>query len=82
MVGAFFYNGSCWNGRNWPMSYVVSVQPDEKTKQQHTLWTAALKGIGNRLKRELEPEQDTPDRLRQLIAELEAKTASKNELDK
>lgn len=36
------------------------------------LWNAALKEIGNRLKRELQPEQDWPDRLRELIAQLEA----------
>jgi hypothetical protein len=42
----------------------------QKTEQQ-ILRNAALKEIGSRLKGELQPEQDTPDRLRELIVQLE-----------
>ena len=41
-------------------------------KEQQMLWNAALKEIGRGLKHELEPEKDAPDRLRKLIAQLEA----------
>jgi hypothetical protein len=40
--------------------------------EQQMLWNEALKGIGRGLKYELEPETDAPDRLRELIARLEA----------
>jgi hypothetical protein len=47
--------------------------PNEKEKQeQQIFWNAALKQIGSTLKREWQPEQDAPDRLRELIAQLEA----------
>jgi hypothetical protein len=52
--------------------------PNEKQEQQ-MLWDAALREIGSRLKRELLPEQDVPDRLRQLIAQLEAHAPRKDE---
>jgi hypothetical protein len=51
---------------------------NDKTKEQQTLWNAALKGIGNRLKRDLQPEQDLPDRLRELVAKLEADSPGKD----
>ena len=44
--------------------------PNEK--EQQILWTAALKEIGSTLKREIQPEQGMPDRLRELIAQIEA----------
>lgn len=42
-------------------------------KEQQRLWEAALKEIGSRLKRELPLEQELPDRLRELVAQLEAR---------
>jgi hypothetical protein len=53
--------------------------PNEKEKQeQQLLWNAALKEIGGRLGRDLQPEQDAPDRLRELIAQLEANLPPKD----
>jgi hypothetical protein len=53
--------------------------PNEKEKQeQQLLWNAALKAIGGRLRRDLQPEQDVPDRFRDLIAELEANSPPKD----
>jgi hypothetical protein len=43
-------------------------------EEQQKLWNAALKQIGSTLKRELPPEQDVPDRLRELMAQLETKS--------
>jgi hypothetical protein len=40
-------------------------------EEQQILRNAALKEIGRRLKGELQPEQDAPDRLRELIVQLE-----------
>jgi hypothetical protein len=51
--------------------------PDEKTKEQQLLWGAALKEIVGRLKHELPAEHDVPDRLRELIARLDAAAAPK-----
>jgi hypothetical protein len=51
----------------------------DDSKEQQILWNAALKEIGSRLKRELQPEQDLPDRLRELIAQLEAHAPRKDE---
>jgi hypothetical protein len=47
-------------------------------EEQQKLWKAALKEVGSRLKRELPPPQDVPDRLRELIAQLEAKSPPKD----
>jgi hypothetical protein len=47
-------------------------------EEQQKLWQSILKEVGKRLKRELSPEQDVPDRLRELIAQLEAKSAPKD----
>jgi hypothetical protein len=47
--------------------------------EQARLWSAAIKEIGRRLKRELRPEEQTPDRLRDLIAQLEAEEHCKPE---
>jgi hypothetical protein len=46
--------------------------------EQQMLWEAALKEIGRGLKYELEPEKDAPDRLRKLIAQLEANPAPRD----
>ena len=55
------------------ISYRLPHMPNEKEKQeQQLLWNAALKAIGGRLRRDLQPEQDVPDRFRDLIAQLEA----------
>jgi hypothetical protein len=44
------------------------------TQEQQLLWEAAVRAIGRALKRELECEQQNiPDRMRELLAELEAK---------
>jgi hypothetical protein len=44
------------------------------TKEQQLLWEAAVSAIGRALKCELECEQQNiPDRMRELLAELEAK---------
>jgi hypothetical protein len=44
------------------------------TKEQQLLWEAAVRAIARALKHELECEQqNVPDRMRELIAELEAK---------
>jgi hypothetical protein len=42
-----------------------------QNEEQRNLRNAALKEIGSRLKGELQPEQDTPDRLRELMVQLE-----------
>ena len=43
-------------------------------KEQQLLWEAAVRAIGRALKHELECEpQNVPERMRELIAELEAK---------
>jgi hypothetical protein len=48
-------------------------------EEQAMFWRAAIKEIGRRLKRELLPEEQTPDRIRELLAQLEASEASKDE---
>jgi hypothetical protein len=40
-------------------------------KEQKMFRHAALREFANKLKRELKPEEDVPDRLRELIAQLE-----------
>jgi hypothetical protein len=47
---------------------------ENHTKEQKLLWEAAVRAIGRALKRDFECEQkNVPDRMRQLLAELEAK---------
>jgi hypothetical protein len=47
-------------------------------KEQQLLWEAAVKAIGRALKHELECEpQNVPERMRELLAELEMKRKSK-----
>ena len=53
------------------------MDTDKENQEQQILWNAALKQIGSTLKRELLPEQDLPDRFRELIAQLEAKLSLK-----
>ena len=48
---------------------------DEKNEQA-MLWRAAIKEIGSRLRRELLPEEQTPDHLRELLIQLEASEKS------
>jgi hypothetical protein len=49
-------------------------------KEQQRLYEAAVKAIGRALKHEIECEQQTvPDRMRELLIELEAKGKSKGE---
>jgi hypothetical protein len=43
---------------------------DDK-KEQAMLLKAAVKEIGRRLKRDLEPDEQTPGRIRELLAQLE-----------
>jgi hypothetical protein len=53
--------------------------PNEREKQeQQLLWNAALKAIGDKLRCDLQPEQDVPDRFRELIAQLEANLPPKD----
>jgi hypothetical protein len=47
--------------------------PNDIKKEQQMLRNAALKEFASNLKRELKPEQDVPDRLRELITQLESK---------
>jgi hypothetical protein len=42
------------------------------TKEQQLLWKAAVEAIGKRLNRELQPEEQVPDRLRELLVQIEA----------
>jgi hypothetical protein len=43
-----------------------------QTKEQAMLWSAALKAIGRALRHEFErQQQEMPDRIRQLLAQLE-----------
>ena len=48
-------------------------------EEQQMLWNEALKEIGRGLKYELEPDKVAPDRLRKLIAQLEANVPPKDE---
>jgi hypothetical protein len=49
-------------------------------KEQQLLWDAAVKAIGRALKHELECEpQNVPERMRELLAELEIKGKPKRE---
>jgi len=49
-------------------------------KEQQLLWDAAVKAIGRALKHELECEpQNVPERMRELLAELETKGKSESE---
>jgi len=52
---------------------------NEITKEQQTLRNAAMKEILRGLRRELPPEEVLPDRMRKLIAQLEAKSETNNE---
>jgi hypothetical protein len=59
--------------------FLLPHMPNEKDKQeQQLLWKAALKAIGDSLRRDLHPEQDAPGRLRELISQLEAHAAPKS----
>jgi hypothetical protein len=50
------------------------------SKEQQLLWEAAVSAIGRALKHEFECEQqDVPDRIYRLLAELEAKEKLKRE---
>ena len=50
------------------------------SKEQQRLYEAAAKAIGRALKHEIECEQQSvPDRMRELLSELEAKGKSKDE---
>jgi hypothetical protein len=49
---------------------VGSVMPGD-LKEQKMFRHAALREFANKLKHELKPEEDVPDRLRELIAQLE-----------
>jgi hypothetical protein len=51
---------------------------NENKAEQQMLWDAALTELGRRLRRELEPNQDTPDRMRELLAQLEESAPHKN----
>jgi hypothetical protein len=46
-------------------------------EERQVLWEAALKEIGRRLRRELQPKQ--PNRMRELIAQLEAHAPGKGD---
>ena len=48
-------------------------------KEQQMLRNAVLKEIGRELKHELEPDKDAPDRLRELVAQLEANAPPNDE---
>ena len=48
-------------------------------KEQQINWQAALWAIGHVLSTEFECKEETPDRIRQLLAELEAKGKSDKE---
>jgi hypothetical protein len=52
---------------------------DEK-QEQVMLRTAALRGIGSRLSRELPPKEQIPDCLRELLAQIEASEAFKDKM--
>ena len=66
-VVSFTGNGRCYA----PFAYMPN-------KEQQMLWNEALKEIGRGLKYELEPDKVAPDRLRKLIAQLEAKAPPKD----
>jgi hypothetical protein len=51
----------------------------DTNEEQAMLRRAAIKEIGARLKRELTPEEQTPERLRELLARLEANEDRKSE---
>jgi hypothetical protein len=51
-------------------------------QKQQILWIAALKQIGSALKREPQPQQVIPERLRELIAQLEANSPPKDKEQK
>jgi len=48
-------------------------------EERQVLWEAALKEIGRKLRRELEPKQEIPNRMRELIAQLEAHAPAKDD---
>jgi hypothetical protein len=49
-------------------------------KEQAMLWRSARQAIGRMLKREFEPQQETPENIRQLVAQLDAEgTGEKQE---
>lgn len=48
-------------------------------EERRVLWEAALKEIGRRLRRELQPKQEIPNRMRELIAQLEAHATGKGD---
>jgi hypothetical protein len=52
----------------------------EHKKEQAMLWRSARQAIGRMLKREFEPQQETPENIRQLVAQLDAEgTGEKQE---
>jgi hypothetical protein len=51
----------------------------DRNDEQAMLWRAAIKEIGRRLQRELLPEEQTPERLRELLAQLDASGKRKSE---
>jgi hypothetical protein len=57
---------------------VISTMANDNNKEQQNLWEAAVKMIGRFLRNEFEPNQDTPDAMRRLLEELEAKGRSRN----
>ena len=53
---------------------------ENHTREQQLLWEAATRAIGRALKHDFECEQqNVPDRMRELLAELEAKGRPKRE---
>jgi hypothetical protein len=55
------------------MSFTRMPNDGLRKKEQQMLRNAAVKEFASKLKRELKPEEDLPDRLRELIAELDSK---------
>ena len=49
------------------------------TKEQQMFRRAALRELASTLKRDLKPEEGLPERLRELVSQLEARERSKDE---
>jgi hypothetical protein len=66
-------------GTRWPLRRLTDMT--STAREQQLLWEAAARAIGRGLKREFECEQqqNVPDRIQHLIAELEAKGKPKGE---
>lgn len=58
--------------------YLRSRYMADDNDEQARLRRAALQGIVSRLKRDIQPDKDAPDRVRELIDQIEATGTPKN----